>query len=635
LKSPSLPADRILAAMAIGSILCLPFIHSGAYLDFDLGPKFLAWAILVFLLQLWICARRPDGKPRLTRSPPLLAFTAFAAVSLLAIPRSTNPWEGLWDWGKTALSTTYLWQCAGLIDSAGAGKARRNLAMAMAVFGLIASGLALSAVFALGRKAVDVDALYGVTGAFGHKNLLASILLPAAAFALFGALRFRGPGRLLCGISSLMGILAMLLLQTRSVWLSLAAAALAGGALALIPPRHSIHGSVAEHGQARRTVWIALGTGLILIAGSAMAIRLAPAFLGARVASMADASQNKWRLLTWRKSLRMAREKPWTGVGPGNWKIDFPRFGTDDIRIVGGEKEDEESAFVRPHNDFLWVHCETGIPGALLYGAFFLALFHACCRIRRRSIDPDARAYAVALFAYLVGYLVDASFSFPRERIVHSMFLMLSAASLSATPSREEAVGPAAIATSRWVNRLKWPILLLSAFWVITGWIRLGSEKWMHAALQARAEGRWQDVVDAVGKVNHTFYPLDVFGNPVMFYRGTGYYLLGDPARSRSAFEEASRDHPYHAHTLNDLGTAMGLAGEPVKAIECYDRALALRPSMVDPRLNGAVLYCKLGDYAEARAWLARRGRPLLDDPRWVRISGWLDSVETSHTRME
>lgn len=635
------PASWALPALLAATVLIIPFLHSGKTVDFDLAPKFLAMAVIVLGLQLRLCLRRRGREAG--RSPiPSAAwvFTAFTAVSLLAILPAANPYEGFADWIKTAMMAMLLWQAMGIMADTGPESSRSMLAKAMGVFGLAAGCSALYGIHGLGAQAQTLDGLYLVTGTFGHKNLLSSILFLSSPFSLFLCLRSRGAWRLVGAFSLASGLAAILLLQTRSAWLAVAMAALAGGGLAWIGRRATAPSDMPARPVKRKgTLGATAGSLAILcvLVGALVAVFGLPKGLGQRAASAFDPAKNSWRTLIWKKSLLMAKERPWLGVGPGNWKIEFPRFGTDDIRVVGGEREGTETEFIRPHNDFIWVLCETGIVGGFLYAGFFLAVLGACIRSRIRSPDPDARAYAICVFAGMTGYMVDAFFSFPRERIAHSVFLILMAASMLAFPEGRPERAGAKTGTGmgeggkgrnfKWRTLGKWAGLVLAASAVLSAWMRLEAEKSMRLALQARAEGRWEDVITATGKVDTRAYPLDPFGNPVSFYAGTGYFMLGQRERAKSAFEDALRSHPFHAHILNNLGTCMELSGEPAKAIVLFERAFDIRPAMEDPWLNGASMYYNQGDAARARQWLSWRP-PQPGNPRWKRLSDLLDSLE-------
>ncbi|MDQ3002990.1 MAG: O-antigen ligase family protein [Fibrobacterota bacterium] len=554
-------------------------------------------------------------------------FTAYATVSLLAVFLSINPYEGVNDWSKTALMAVFLWQSRGIMAATGAVRTRRILAKTMIVFGLVAACGGLVELHGLGDEARNLEGLYGIKGTFAHKNLFSDILFLSLPFSLFAVLRMRRAWRFagVCSLAS--GLVVIFLLQTRSVWLALAVSSLAGGILALICPDWAPDMQAGLRGKWKQLLLAA--TCSVLVLGIMTSFHGSiPVGMHARLTSSFDPSQNQWRLMLWEKSLRMSRDHPWIGVGPGNWKIEFPRYGTDDIRVVGGEREGTETEFVRPHNDFIWVLCETGLAGGILYLSFFLGLLATCARSRILSPDGEAGTYFACIFMGIMGYMVDAAFSFPRERIAHSAFLVLMAASILAFPGTGRKVERDRYPESRMflIRNSYWAVLSLAILAVAWGWIRLDSEKSMRQALNARAESRWEDVVASIAKVDVKVYPLDAFGNPVMFYSGTASFLLGDRKRAKAAFEDAMRSHPFHAHNLNNLGTLMEQAGDHAKAIDLYERALYLRPGFEEVLLNCVSVHYNRGDYDRARIWFSKCP-PRHNNPRWKKISTLLDSL--------
>ena len=58
-------------------------------------------------------------------------------------------------------------------------------------------------------------------------------------------------------------------------------------------------------------------------------------------------------------SFKMIKEKPIFGVGLGNWKTLYPYYSTNNHVT----DKYQFKTTIRPHNDFLWVLCETGIFG--------------------------------------------------------------------------------------------------------------------------------------------------------------------------------------------------------------------------------------------------------------------------------
>lgn len=115
------------------------------------------------------------------------------------------------------------------------------------------------------------------------------------------------------------------------------------------------------------------------------------------------------RLLMWEKTLSMIKENPVLGVGFQNWKYQIPKYSLEGLR-----SEKNEVNVQRPHNDFLWIAAESGIITLLFY--LFLMGYLIYVGIKNKSI----------LVLVVFAFLIDSVFSFPKERIVHTLILATS-----------------------------------------------------------------------------------------------------------------------------------------------------------------------------------------------------------------
>ncbi len=115
------------------------------------------------------------------------------------------------------------------------------------------------------------------------------------------------------------------------------------------------------------------------------------------------------RLLLWEKTLSMIKENPLLGVGFQNWKYQIPKYSLEGLR-----SEKNEVNVQRPHNDFLWIAAESGIITLLLY--LFLMGYLIYVGIKNKNI----------LVLVIFAFLIDSVFSFPKERIVHTLILATS-----------------------------------------------------------------------------------------------------------------------------------------------------------------------------------------------------------------
>lgn len=130
-----------------------------------------------------------------------------------------------------------------------------------------------------------------------------------------------------------------------------------------------------------------------------------------------DRATAEERLLLWNAGWQMARDKPWAGVGIGNYP-----------QVVVLYLPRKYQGMVT-HNGPLQIAAETGFPGLILYGAMFLGTFATLRKIARRAKESWRRSTAIAIQAALAAYLAAGLF-ISRHDLVLAYILVGWAAAL-------------------------------------------------------------------------------------------------------------------------------------------------------------------------------------------------------------
>ncbi len=306
-----------------------------------------------------------------------------------------------------------------------------------------------------------------------------------------------------------------------------------------------------------------------------------------RFYSMFDLSKGSagGRLEMWRHTIDLIKESPWLGVGAGNWKIVFSKFGV--VRS-------DTMFLAEPLNDYLGIFAETGIMGFMGYtGMLVIALLLLIRAIF--SEDKKSSLFRFAVLSSLVIYGVIAFFNFPKDRIEHSVFMIFLLAQSGPVLYSQKPTG------KRFMNVVL-PVLLFAGliYSLVCSWYRYSSECYTRQALEAREKQKWNAVIRYINRVESNYYTMDPTTTPVMWYRGIAYYSLGKTDLAFVDFEQAYKANPYHIHVLNNLATCYELKGNHEQAIELYKQAIAIYPFFDDALLNlSAVLY-NLKRYEEA-----------------------------------
>jgi O-antigen ligase len=110
------------------------------------------------------------------------------------------------------------------------------------------------------------------------------------------------------------------------------------------------------------------------------------------------------RMIRWRNTIEMIKENP-LGVGPGNFEFAYLDYRA---RLEPDPESTETSVVESPHNGFLEVAAENGIPCAV---ALLFSLCYIFALLRGRRSRKES-ALAISLWVFI---LIDALFAFPME----------------------------------------------------------------------------------------------------------------------------------------------------------------------------------------------------------------------------
>lgn len=264
------------------------------------------------------------------------------------------------------------------------------------------------------------------------------------------------------------------------------------------------------------------------------------------------------RLEFWGASLKLAKEFPVLGVGIGNWVFEIPRYAAT-INVPGIYTK---VIYQRPHNDFIWVLCETGVPGLICYlGIFGFGLYYA---IKTRNL---------IVLCGLTMYIVIAFFSFPKDRPFLCMMLVLY---LSVLMMNSPVLKSAYIS---WVTVVL--IACVSSEFVLYHL----TERHLAKVSYYTSREQWSKVIEETDKCSFV-NPLALSGVPVKWFRGNAYLHLGDVNQAARDSLAALNQNPNNIYVLDRMGCFWREAGEYEKAEECFTRALGIVPDFEHSKTN-------------------------------------------------
>lgn len=596
-EKPALPALHQVLFLAT-VVFALPLLHTRDTVEPVLMPRFLALS-LALMLMLGIYAFRPRPDYGVLRRMIFAAMLLYFAGSALSLTAALNLGEGLVDLLKLPLGMILCLVTVQLLREDERFPA--YLSGTVSALVLILSLIGLAQYFGLAFR--EIPGNFVIYATMANKNLLASYLLLAMPFVIYGILFFGGKGRRMAMLAYLAAVLVIAMVHARTSWMAGAVLLAVLAAILLLVRGNYFTIAVEARKLLLRRLTQLLGATIVPLLLAVLIYyghTAANAELNRAVtAAGAGVSSVDERMQLWEKTLEMVRDHPLLGVGIGNWKIFIPAYGSEGMRSSGGAIN-----FVRPHNDFLWVLSESGLPALLGFLAIFALGGYYAWRLVTRGGQPAIQIRSLLFSGGIAAYLIISLASFPRERIAHSALLFMLLAVIVADYHRAFPLKSPGI-PRRLERPLNGLLLLLLAFSSWVGYQRIRAEIETKEAYRARALQQWRQEIDHLTRAESALYRLDPLATPLALYRGLAWARLaeGNPAAMDSAtaaFREAYRVHPYHLIVLNNMAAVHHREGELEKAAVFFEKALSLSPQLEHSLVNLTAVYYKMGHYQRA-----------------------------------
>lgn len=582
--------------LLVTTVLILPLVGLGSTIDPVLMPQLWLWSIVLTCLLLVFIVRvlrNPAFNCSVLYLAVFPAFAGYLVCSMLSLLRAVNVGEGIADVVRTALCMSYLFMLATFLNEWKGG-------VKVIVKMVVGSGVILSLLCLY--ECYLSTSTHAVAGTMANRSLLASALLFMLPFCCCGIVVFRGLWVGMSSVSAALIVASLVLLASRSVWLAFLLASSVGALVGVCCHRKTAIGSrenILGYRGVRRVIPVIL-MGVLLVGCFSTRLGWTGSLLG-RVQSMFSPSHpsNVERILLWKKTLKLVKDHPFFGVGAGNWKIVLPSYGLDNLT----PRSFKTDHFQRPHNDYLWVLSETGVVGFAFYVSLFGITIWYALRVLTGPCSKEDRSIAVCMLCGVAAYMTDSFFSFPKERIFHSILLVLMIGIVTSVYHRS-------FARLRPVRR---PVLVtfitvlccLGGLGVLVAHSRVRAEVHTKRAIEARGLQDWATVISEIDKGYSWFATLDPTSAPLKWYRGEANFLLGNVSEALEDFKKAYGAHPHHIYVLNNLATCYELQGNHERAIEIYRRALDIFPQFEDALINLGATYYNSGQYEKAYATLS------------------------------
>jgi len=392
--------DKFYLAVVFFTPLSVPLQYFLPKLGFNLAIPTEPFLILILFLLLYRFLRRRTIDKYLLLHPLTLAILIYLSWILITAITSTMPWVSL----KFFIS--HLWFIAGAYFLAyEVFREEKNIPrflwfyiipLTLIIFfttyhqaqaGLINQKAAHSAM----HPSYNDHTAYGA---------ILALFLPVLTGMVFLKFPHRKTGRFWIFLLIVLFVFALIFSYSRAAWISLA------GAIVLFILVH-LHIRIETI-----TLFSAILIGLFFSYQTNVWIKLeknkqqSSTSFAKHIESItnvrSDAS-NMERINRWKCALRMFREKPLTGWGPGTYMFQYAPFQiSTDRTIISTDFGDMGNA----HSEYLGPMAETGLPGLLSVLAFVFIALYTGIRVYFRAREKWVKTLALSIFTGLSTYFV-------------------------------------------------------------------------------------------------------------------------------------------------------------------------------------------------------------------------------------
>jgi O-antigen ligase len=605
-----------------------PFVYSKKLLDPVLYSRYLVlsiWALLITIV-LTVNFFKEKFVFSFTKSSRFIFIAAalFIVINIFSAFHAINPYEAVYKTFKEFLLLLTMFYFYQMINHNSSGKniLIKSVIIMTAGFLVIAIVQLTKSDFSKFSEATQYygyyfrQAIWNVKSTLANWNPFAYFLFLSLPFSIYGSLFYKNFWRIFSITITLLSLVFIGILVSKGGW---AVTFLFFAVIALLLYMYMFFKYTSETGKSI-VLWIKVAllaapvfvvvTGVFLLKKTDIKILkvvtdkveqvLNPEKALNTIYSKDKPTSAQTRTLVWANTIEMMRDNPLFGVGPGQWRIVYAKYGLDGFEeaIRNGSKH-----FQRTHNDFLWIGGETGFTGLLLYLIIYIGILVISLKNASAKSDIKDRILNLLIFSSLTVFMVVLSISFMRERISHNMlYLLMMALVLSINKSKTKEIS---------ANKIVYSTIFIATIILLVFNIKLATdmvkgEKYARILARALKTKNSVQMIRAARNIENTYYTLDAFAVPIPFYKGVGLSKTGKIKEAKAEFEKAYKLHPYHLQVLNNLATSYDIIGDKQIALKYYKKALNISPRYKDVLVNIAIVNYNLNNFDKTLVYLAR-----------------------------
>jgi O-antigen ligase len=503
----------------------IPLVHSEKTINPVFYPRLAALGTSVFILAvlMFFESRKVIINNIFLKNGFFNAFLFFILISITSLFIAVNPIEGLSDLFKWIL--IFMLSVLATI----------LMIYSKHFFQILLKGIIINAFlfFVIGIiqylenafQNPDPKALYEVIGLMGIKNQFSVYLYILLPFLFSGIVNLNKPWKRLAIFASILVLLLILILQTRSVWMALFISGLISSIIFLITNFNK--GIIILKNINHKRI---LFSGIFLISLFIITTVFFPfgplRSINERINTIfnPEFTSNVWRVQMWDATTQLIKDQPLTGVGAGNWKISIYTYYGEYLPSVYRH-------WRNPHNDYLLTFAEKGIAGLLGFISIFVFLLYYALRNLLRARDSKSLLINLFLFFGITGYMIISFFSFPNQQIIHLVFIALASAFILSEFLKAKTPGNITDTGKAWFFL---PVLAISYLAIHFGFIAINSEININKVHTAQTRHDWKAMKYFADKAYSKFAPIEPkYSYPVHLYSGLASFSVSDYILSR------------------------------------------------------------------------------------------------------
>jgi len=583
--------------------LFLPLVNINITQDPEITLRFLVWSVLLLIVITGLLLSGIQLNRNLILHPVFLTFTVYFIISLLSLWNTINRGDGIYDLTRLFIILVSFVIMVTLLRKDNVNSEKIPLLATVSSLLFVLFGL----LQLIKLVASNPGQLFGIDvySTLSNKNFFAETLLLNLPFVTWTYIYEKKFMKIVAGITIILSIFLIVLIQSAAVYLA-SAATLFLAAVILFFNRNLFFESAHQKKIFTRIIlsFTTFVCGALLFAfitsgnfnnSFSRKMNAMKLYVSApeKIFDLDAANDNSLydRLFLARNSLKMAKEHPIAGTGINNWRILLPAYGLYGTTIMSTG----HIRWEHPHNDFLFVLCETGIPGLLAWIGIFVFAFIAIKRMMKSESQNGKNKFLYfMMLLVLISFLFLSMFSYPKERFYSVMILVVALSIIVASDISQKEKKPV---HSKFILI---GLLLLLTFGTYVQASRYRSQVFLMRGLAYQKQSRFPAMETMVNKSISPFQVLDLSGTPIQWYLAQSMYYQGKTDSAFSHYLQAEVHNPYHMQVLNDLGAQYESRGDHKKAMEYFSRVFAINSDFQDSKWNLVAVYYNSGQIEKA-----------------------------------